>query len=152
MEKPGSGRLRVERLSLAANRILLDADDDSDSWQKVDVTSIDVEVFSRKVPPPRILKIDVEGAEALCVQGMSQVIRDFHPTILVEIHGASQAGDVFRMLWENHYVLWKIPYMRGTIQRVTAAAQIPPSYLEGFVLSYHESEADSVEGVLSYGE
>ncbi len=37
-------------------------------------------------PPPRLLKIDVEGAEAACLSGASRVLAEVRPTILCEVH------------------------------------------------------------------
>jgi len=41
----------------------------------------------RRLRPPDILKIDVEGAEMEVLEGASKVLTEFHPKIFLEIHG-----------------------------------------------------------------
>ena len=43
----------------------------------------------------RLLKIDVEGAEHLVVEGASRLLRDHAPDIIVELNGPA-AGDALR--------------------------------------------------------
>jgi FkbM family methyltransferase len=37
--------------------------------------------------PIHFIKMDIEGAESLAIRGMREVLRRFHPTLLVETHG-----------------------------------------------------------------
>jgi FkbM family methyltransferase len=39
------------------------------------------------LPPPDVLKIDVEGAELEALEGAGKALTEFHPTIFLEIHG-----------------------------------------------------------------
>jgi FkbM family methyltransferase len=41
----------------------------------------------RAMPPPDVLKIDVEGAELEVLEGATRAITEFHPTIFLEVHG-----------------------------------------------------------------
>lgn len=52
----------------------------------VDTTSVDACVFERGFRPPDIVKIDVEGNEGLVLEGMTEVLRKFHPVIICEMH------------------------------------------------------------------
>jgi FkbM family methyltransferase len=51
-------------------------------------TTLDICVYGEKrLRPPDIIKIDVEGAELEVLEGASRVIGEFRPTIFCEIHG-----------------------------------------------------------------
>ncbi len=72
----------------------------------VPVTTIDNFVYEQKNPGPDIVKIDVEGAEALVLRGMKNVIRDFKPVLLCEMHGRnSEVENVLREAGYNIVVL-----------------------------------------------
>jgi FkbM family methyltransferase len=43
------------------------------------------------LPPPDLMKIDVEGAEAELLDGASEVIAKSRPILLIELHGTHQA-------------------------------------------------------------
>jgi FkbM family methyltransferase len=48
-------------------------------------------------PPPQIIKMDIEGGEVLALQGMSRVLTETRPVILLELHGPEAA----RVAWET---------------------------------------------------
>jgi FkbM family methyltransferase len=53
----------------------------------VRVTTVDELVFGEaRLPPPRFLKIDVEGAEHDVLQGAARTIDAYHPVILLATH------------------------------------------------------------------
>jgi FkbM family methyltransferase len=79
------------------------------------------------LPPtakPRLIKIDVEGAEYLALQGMTELLRDQHPDIVIEMSDhflgelGSSAAEVHGFLAESGYRMfwidWNglIPYPR----------------------------------------
>lgn len=53
------------------------------------------------------IKIDVEGAESLVLQGAIRILADIRPAILVEIHNA-EAWAAADLLWENDYRLFEL--------------------------------------------
>ena len=53
---------------------------------QVETISVDVCVFERGLPPPDIIKIDVEGNEGLVLEGMRGVLEKYHPIIICELH------------------------------------------------------------------
>jgi FkbM family methyltransferase len=54
---------------------------------EVDVTTIDHLVAQGRIPPPDLIKMDVEGAEIEVIQGATDTIATHGPTLLVEVHG-----------------------------------------------------------------
>jgi len=56
----------------------------------VPTNSVDNYLASRGWPPLHFAKIDVEGAEARVVEGMSETLRRFSPVLLIEIHDSVQ--------------------------------------------------------------
>jgi hypothetical protein len=43
-------------------------------------------VAAGRVPPPAVVKIDVEGAELAVLEGMRETIRRHRPAIICELH------------------------------------------------------------------
>ena len=54
------------------------------------VNTVDLLVGNGELPVPDFAKIDVEGFERPVLLGMHQTIRDHHPRLFIEIHGATQ--------------------------------------------------------------
>lgn len=52
----------------------------------VKVTTVDQLVRLGQVPPPTLIKMDIEGAEIEALQGARKTIDSFRPTLLVEVH------------------------------------------------------------------
>jgi FkbM family methyltransferase len=59
---------------------------------EVDCVTIDHLVESGKIPPPDIIKIDVEGHEFEVVKGAEETVRQFMPMIFYEPHGTPQVA------------------------------------------------------------
>ncbi|HTR90061.1 MAG TPA: FkbM family methyltransferase [Solirubrobacteraceae bacterium] len=57
----------------------------------VAVSSIDDLVSSGAVPPPDVVKIDVEGAELEVIEGMRHTIAEHRPVLLCEVHDCNVA-------------------------------------------------------------
>lgn len=58
---------------------------------EVDVTTVDALVHAGTIPPPDVVKLDVEGAELLAIEGMRETIAAHRPTLICEVHGAGAA-------------------------------------------------------------
>jgi FkbM family methyltransferase len=52
-----------------------------------EVTVATAQLDSLELPPPTVVKIDVEGAEVEVLRGMQQALRRDRPVVVVEIHG-----------------------------------------------------------------
>ena len=58
----------------------------------VETACIDTLVESRQIKPPDFVKIDVEGAELEVLQGMERVLRQWGPTLIIEVDDETAAG------------------------------------------------------------
>jgi FkbM family methyltransferase len=60
---------------------------DTQGGLEVQTVSLDELVLNAKLPPPNLIKMDIEGAEALALNGSAGVIREFHPVLMLSTHG-----------------------------------------------------------------
>jgi FkbM family methyltransferase len=81
----GMGELLLAHYSGGATLSEADIPPDLAGSITVDLVSIDDLVSRQKLPPPTVVKIDVEGAELAVFQGMVQTMMDFGPIIIYEI-------------------------------------------------------------------
>jgi FkbM family methyltransferase len=65
---------------------------------EVKTATIDELVASGEAPPPDVMKIDVEGAEAAVLRGGKDVIQRQRPVLLVEVHHILQMLEVCQLL------------------------------------------------------
>ncbi|MEJ5384298.1 MAG: FkbM family methyltransferase [Fimbriimonadales bacterium] len=80
----------------------------SEGSLEVRVVSLDSLWEKKEIPPPAVIKIDVEGAEELVLKGAQQLLTRFHPTLLIEIHGKDQFHRCYELLTSMDYVLTKL--------------------------------------------
>jgi len=64
---------------------------------------LDTVVAEEKLPPPDVIKIDVEGAEPLLLRGAAGILRERRPKLVIELHGAAVAREVISLLHEFNY-------------------------------------------------
>ena len=67
-----------------------------DGVDVVPVLALDSWIAATNTAPPTVLKIDVEGAEASVLRGMSETLRTARPTLIIELHGTN--GEVADLL------------------------------------------------------
>jgi FkbM family methyltransferase len=70
---------------------------------QVKVTSLDTFVKQEGILKPQVIKIDIEGAEALALSGASRLLSEHKPHLLIELHGAEPARQVVQILWDHGY-------------------------------------------------
>jgi FkbM family methyltransferase len=70
------------------------------------ISTLDSFVLDQSNPPPDLIKIDVEGAEAMVIAGAMQTLQRFSPKLLLEIHGPGNAGRTYDLLEGMNYDWW----------------------------------------------
>ena len=67
-------------------------------------TTLDCCMYGEEpLPPPDVIKIDVEGAEFEVLEGATRALTEFHPTIFLEIHGTQLHADCRAFLLAKGY-------------------------------------------------
>jgi len=71
----------------------------------LEVRSIRLDEFleKRSLSDPALLKIDVEGAEDLVLEGAQELLRRAHPILVLALHGAAQKVRCFEILQSLGY-------------------------------------------------
>lgn len=96
-EKAAGARGGVAELNLAhhiggAMLASIGAPPDRSGSVEVDVVTIDDFADARGLPPPSLVKIDVEGAELEVLRGMTETLRSHAPVLIVELDDATASG------------------------------------------------------------
>jgi FkbM family methyltransferase len=71
----------------------------------VRVRAIDEMIVSEEISPPGIMKIDVEGAEAMVLEGALRTIRSHRPIIFAEIHSSLLLAQCRLLLERQGYAI-----------------------------------------------
>jgi FkbM family methyltransferase len=58
---------------------------------QVPVVTLDQDIAAAQLPPPELIKIDIEGMELPALKGMAGTLRRHHPDLYMEMHGATMA-------------------------------------------------------------
>jgi FkbM family methyltransferase len=95
----------------------------------VDACTLDHFVFEDSRLPPDFIKLDVEGAEDLVLQGASRTIREFSPRILIEIHGPANADKTWSRLEPFQYE-WRHIAENGEESRIERKDDLPRLFSE----------------------
>jgi len=69
----------------------------------VQVPVVSLDDFAKGAQPPRVLKIDVEGAEGEVLQGAGQLLLEHRPLLICEVHSGSAGKDVRAVLQQTDY-------------------------------------------------
>ncbi len=72
-------------------------DDSYQSDVTVEGISLDEFVYGQGNPPPRVVKMDIEGGEVLALPGMRRLLAEARPLMLMELHGPESS----RLAWET---------------------------------------------------
>jgi FkbM family methyltransferase len=74
----------------------------------VQITTIDSLVFDERIQQLRLVKIDVEGAEASVLAGSAKTLREARPFFIIDLHTPKQDVAVAQILREAGYELCRI--------------------------------------------
>lgn len=78
------------------------------------MNTLEYYVTTHRLPPPHVVKIDVEGFEYQVLMGMQTILEQHHPSLFIEIHGAYQeqkvanASQIVALLTKYGYTLHQV--------------------------------------------
>lgn len=75
---------------------------------EVEGLSLDAFVFDQGHPPPALVKMDIEGGEVLALPGMPRVLLEYHPLLLMELHGPQATQAAWQALTQAGYRLHRM--------------------------------------------
>jgi FkbM family methyltransferase len=82
---------------------------------RVDADRLDAIVDTWDLRPPNLIKIDIEGAEAIAIDGMLQTIARYRPTLLIELHGRGPAAQTVSKVDPLRYE-YRVPGHQGVFR------------------------------------
>lgn len=91
--------------------------------QTVPVEKLDSFIERPGIRAPNIIKIDVEGAEGLVLDGARKILRQHRPLILMEVHNIQVMLAVSRTLFECGYGIGLVDDPHANTSRCFVAAQ-----------------------------
>jgi FkbM family methyltransferase len=85
-------------------------------FMTVPVRRLDSLVRDGHLPPPNVIKVDVEGTELLVLRGAIQVLRQHGPRLLIEAHSPELARDCKAFLQALRY---QTSWLQGSTDRAS---------------------------------
>ena len=81
---------------------------------QVTITSLDVFITEKNIKPD-FIKIDVEGAESLVMDGFKNCIRNMQPVMIIEVHEIDQSDKLLAYFRPINYKLCRLhyPFVKG---------------------------------------
>jgi len=71
----------------------------------VPITTLDILIITKVIPPPRIVKMNIEGAEVAALTGAEEMIRQYHPAFLISLHGKDMEEGCIAILKKFGYTV-----------------------------------------------
>lgn len=106
-DRPGILELRIATRGRAGNHLSAVAGSTQTGGYREtrQVVAVTLDSLLDAFPPPRFLKIDVEGAEALCLRGAERLLGEVRPLLVCEV-AAENADEVEERLSRHGYTLF----------------------------------------------
>ena len=93
--------------------------------ETVKVARLDTIVEQEHLPPPHLIKIDIEGGELLMLRGAIETLRRHRPILVMEMHDLELTRQVLQLLDENGYhVFAEIPDGGQQVHRQVHASDV----------------------------
>jgi FkbM family methyltransferase len=99
----------------------------------VECTTLDDFVFEQGSPKPALIKIDIEGGEGLALRGMTQLIQEVKPLLIIELHGKQAAETCWEILVRSGYTIHKLT--KG-YQQIVAVSELD---WKSYILARHNA-------------
>jgi FkbM family methyltransferase len=103
---------------------------------EVEVVSVDDLAYGEGFPLPQLVKMDLEGGEGRALEGMSRLLREAKPILLMEVHGRIPAEETWARLASAGYVVHDLERGRRVVRSpeelhpkayIVAEAEVDPS-------------------------
>jgi len=116
------GTISYQRSAAAPSAVfsIASAGESESGGEMVTVESVTLdEFFSDRQESPDVMKIDVEGAETMVLNGMKRILRDVKPRLFVEVHPTklpsygSSVAEVVSILMDHDYEIFEMEEMRS---------------------------------------
>lgn len=91
------------------------------SAETIEVETIALDDFAKTHPAPDLVKIDVEGAEVLALEGMQTLLRNAKPVLFIELHGYEAGHACWQLLEQAGYEMY---WMDAAFSRIHAASEL----------------------------
>lgn len=96
---------------------------------EVAVSRLDTLLDTQNILKPNVIKLDVEGAEAMVVMGARNSLLQHRPRLAIELHNAEAAKSTLKALWDIDYYCFG--YLR--VNGVSKYTRLTPSSLESII-------------------
>jgi FkbM family methyltransferase len=106
----------------------------------VPIVRLDDDIALNDLPKPDFIKIDIEGMEFLALKGMERTLRERHPELFIEMHGATatEKTDIARAVID---FLESLNYRTYDVESQRYLTHFNPGdRLPGHLYSIHERE------------
>jgi FkbM family methyltransferase len=74
--------------------------------EQIEVLRMDDVIARESLPPPNVIKIDTEGAEASVLRGATETLRRHRPRLAVSLHGAERGAEALAALADAGYACY----------------------------------------------
>lgn len=71
--------------------------------EQVRVARLDTVIRERSLAPPDVVKLDIEGAEAMALRGARNLLEEGKPRWVIELHSGPLGAEVVEILWQYRY-------------------------------------------------
>jgi len=95
----------------------------------VRTAALDTLVFSGQIPPPNVIKCDIEGGEAEALRGARRTLNQYRPTVFLATHGERVHAECCRILTELRYRLASLDALPVGESRELLATYAAPTAL-----------------------
>ncbi|MGB6946424.1 MAG: FkbM family methyltransferase [Bryobacteraceae bacterium] len=105
--QPGSGTLHYDPTMAGGGSLHPSAS--APVSQRIQITTLDRDIATASLPPPDLIKIDVEGWELEALEGARATLDAYHPALFLEMHGETlrekqrKAAEIIAFLYNAGY-------------------------------------------------